>query len=77
MKTKLSYYVVLRKSDNTLIIATYMVPIANHIGVSTRTIVRRFGKNKMYDCDEYTLWKDVPVFKMRTGFKLRSRRRYY
>ena len=67
--TKL-YYVGLNKKTNSVIISTSKLEIASYIGISVITINRHMIKTSVYDTEKYTVWKNVPIIKIKRGFAL-------
>jgi hypothetical protein len=70
-KKKKLVFIALRKSDNRIAMSVTKVGIADHLNICTKTICRHLKGVSMYNCDKYTIWKNIEVPKRKTGFALR------
>lgn len=66
-----TYYVALDKSNNNVKVSKTKLEIAEFLGISTATIRRHLIKRKSkYITDEYTIWNDITINKIKRGFAL-------
>jgi hypothetical protein len=71
-KTKERYYVLVIKSKNRVIVSTNKELIASYAGVCVRTISRHLEHSSIYDTIHFTIWRDIPIERKKTGFALHS-----
>ena len=64
-KHEKSYFIALKKSNNDIILSTSKTEIALFIGVCETTIRRWLSKSSPYITDEYIIWEDIHVKKIR------------
>ena len=61
------YFVVLNKAKNSVSIFTTMAVMSASLGVNRTTLYRRMIGKAVYDCAEYTIWRDVEMYKCNKG----------
>ena len=64
------YYIGLKKSNNRMVISPCKQEIADLLDISVRTISRHLINTSIYDTEDYTIWKNVPINKIKRGFAL-------
>lgn len=70
-KNKQMVFVALKKSNNTICVATSKVEISSFVNVSVDTIRRHLIKN-VYDTEEFTIWC-TPLNKLKKRNNLPNR----
>jgi NADH/NAD ratio-sensing transcriptional regulator Rex len=55
------YFVCIKKMDNSIIIATSKQAIATFLGVHVATVRRKLNNVMLFNCDEYIIWKNIPI----------------
>lgn len=60
-RKKQNPYVLLIKATNTVVISTTKLFIANTLGIHSLTISRNMKGRLIYDTEEYTIWKNIPI----------------
>lgn len=58
------YFVALNKENNTVKIATTKTAIADFLNIHYITVYRHLSKTSIYNCNEYTIWKNIPIQKI-------------
>ena len=64
------YYIGLKKSNNRIVISPCKQEIADLLDISVRTISRHLINTSIYDTEDYTIWKNVHINKIKRGFGL-------
>ena len=60
------YYVALNKENNAVKIATTKTAIADFLNIHYITVYRHLSKTPIYNCNEYTIWKNIPIQKIKS-----------
>lgn len=66
------YYVAILKSNNKVLITLTKTALSEFIGVSHDTITRHLKNSSSYITDEFIVWKDIPIERVRRGFALKK-----
>ena len=63
-KKQKGYFVALNKENSDIKIATTKTAIADFLNIHYITVYRHLSKTSIYICNEYTIWKNVPIQKI-------------
>jgi hypothetical protein len=67
------YHIALNKENNDINLSTSHKSAAKFVGIHPLTLARHLKLSDVYNTDQFTIWHDVPLEKIRRGFILRRR----
>ena len=64
------YFIALKKSNNDVLLSTSKTKIASFLGVCETTIRRWLNKSSPYITDEFIIWENISVKKIRRNNRI-------
>ena len=64
-----TYYIALNKANNSIHASITKVSIAEFLGINVITITRNMMNKVMFETDDYIIWRDITIAKVKRGFR--------